>query len=172
VFGHEDVAILDGGLPKWRREGRPLESGEPSPRPRHFTARVNNALIRDLRQMMANVATKAEQVADTRPEDRFYAKVPEPRPGVRGGHIPGSVNIPYTSLIDPETKTFLPAEGLQAILQKAGIDMSRPVTTTCGSGVTASILAFALDLLGHGYVSVYDGSWAEWGARTDTPVER
>jgi thiosulfate/3-mercaptopyruvate sulfurtransferase len=172
VFGHEDVAILDGGLPKWRREGRPLESGEPSPRPRHFTARVNNALIRDLRQMMANVATKAEQVADTRPEDRFYTKVPEPRPGVRGGHIPGSVNIPYTSLIDPETKTFLPAEGLQAILQKAGIDMSRPVTTTCGSGVTASILAFALDLLGHGYVSVYDGSWAEWGARTDTPVER
>jgi thiosulfate/3-mercaptopyruvate sulfurtransferase len=171
VFGHEDVAILNGGLPKWRREGRPLESGEPSPRPRHFTARVNNALIRSLRQMMANLTTKAEQVADVRSPERFEGRVPEPRPGVRPGHIPGSINIPYATLLDPVAKTFLPADKLAAVLQKAGVDMSRPITATCGSGVTASILAFALDLLGHSNVAVYDGSWAEWGGRSDTPVE-
>ncbi|MGB8274079.1 MAG: 3-mercaptopyruvate sulfurtransferase [Alphaproteobacteria bacterium] len=171
VFGHEDVALLNGGLPKWKQEGWPLEAGEVSPQPRHLTARINHALIRDLRQMRMNLQNQAEQVVDARSPERFAGTVQEPRAGVRPGHIPGSVNIPYSSLLDPQTNTFLPPDRLAAIFADAGIQMSRPITTTCGSGVTASILAFALDLLGHSNVAVYDGSWAQWGALPDTPVE-
>ncbi len=171
VFGHDDVAILNGGLPKWRKENRPLERGKAAPQVRHFTARMNHLLVRDVDQMRANLKSKAEQVLDARSVGRFKGTEAEPRPGVRSGHVPGSRNLPYSEIIDPETKTLLGAHQLAAKFAAAGIDVAKPVVTTCGSGITASALAFALYLLGHTNVAVYDGSWAEWGGRADTPVE-
>jgi thiosulfate/3-mercaptopyruvate sulfurtransferase len=171
VFGHEDVAILNGGLAKWRAENRPLDSGDVTPQPRHYSARTNNLLIRDVGQMRANLESKAEQVVDARSPGRFHAKEPEPRPNVRGGHIPGSVNVPYSDLLDPDTKTFLPAEKLEERFRAAGLDLRKPMVATCGSGVTAAILALGLYLVGRPETAVYDGSWAEWGALKDTPIE-
>lgn len=171
VFGHEDVAVLNGGLAKWRTENHPLESGEVSPQPRHYSARTNNLLIRDIGQMRANLESKAEQVVDARSAARFHAREPEPRPNMRGGHIPGSFNVPYAELVDPEAKTFLPAEKLKEKFTAAGLDLRKPMVTTCGSGVTAPILALGLYLIGHPETAVYDGSWAEWGAQADTPLE-
>lgn len=170
-FGHNDVAVLNGGLPKWRRENRPLESGIPSPQARHFSSRVNHFLVRDLDQMRANLKTHAEQVVDARSAGRFAGKETEPRPGVRSGHIPGSMNVPYGDIVDPETKTVLPGDQLAARFKAAGLNISKPIVATCGSGVTASALALSLYLLGRTDVAVYDGSWAEWGSRQDTPVE-
>ncbi|MFZ5789222.1 MAG: 3-mercaptopyruvate sulfurtransferase [Pseudomonadota bacterium] len=171
VFGHEDVALLDGGLPKWIAEGRPVEDTPPQPRERHFTARFNNLMVRDKAQVRANIASRREQLVDARSAGRFRGTEPEPWPGRRSGHIPGSLNLPYTDLLDPKTKTFLPADAIRAHFLKAGVDFSRPVICSCGSGVTASVLAFALHLIGHRDVAVYDGSWAEWGLPGDTPVE-
>jgi len=171
VFGHDDVAVLNGGFPKWRRENRPVESGIPSPQPRHFTARINHLLVRDLDQLRANLESKAEQVVDARSAPRFAGREPEPRAGVRPGHIPGSFNLPYPDLVDPETQTLLPADQLAARFAAAGVDIAKPVVASCGSGVTASALALALYLLGRNDVAVYDGSWAEWGSRPDTPIE-
>ncbi|HEX7006635.1 MAG TPA: 3-mercaptopyruvate sulfurtransferase [Alphaproteobacteria bacterium] len=172
VFGHDDVAVLDGGLPKWRREGRPVEATPPAPGDRHFTARVNTLLVRDLDQMKANLASAREQVLDARPAGRFAGTDPEPRPGLRSGHIPGSRNLPFNRLVDPETGTVLPADALRRLFVDAGIDLARPIVTTCGSGVSAAALALGLYLIGHRDVAVYDGSWSEWGGRTDTPIER
>jgi thiosulfate/3-mercaptopyruvate sulfurtransferase len=170
AFGHDAVAVLDGGVPRWRAEGRPLEHGPATPPRRAFTARRQPALVRDLAAMRANLTTGDEQVLDARSAGRFRATEPEPRPGLRGGHIPRSRNLPYETLYRPDG-TLLPPEGLRQAFAASGVDLQRPVVTTCGSGVTASVLALALHRLGHRQVAVYDGSWSEWGGRADTPIE-
>jgi len=171
IFGHTDVAILDGGLPKWRAEGRPVTDDVPSPRERHFTARLNTLLVRDKAQLLDNLKSEREQVLDARSRERFAGTAPEPRPGLRAGHIPGSLNLPYDRLIDPKSRTLLPAEQLAARFAAAGLRSGKPVVTSCGSGVTACALAFGLHLLGRHDVAVYDGSWSEWGLAGDTPIE-
>jgi thiosulfate/3-mercaptopyruvate sulfurtransferase len=171
AMGHEDVAVLDGGLPKWRAEGRPLEDLSPMPRERHFTARMNTTLLRDLDQMRANLDSGREQVVDARSAGRFQGVEPEPRPGLRGGHIPGSRNLPWQDLVQPDG-TLLPPERIAAAFRAAGIDPSRPVVATCGSGVSAAILLLALHRLGTRDLALYDGSWAEWGACEDLPIAR
>ena len=170
AFGHDAVAVLDGGLRKWRAEGRPVESGTPAPAARAFKATPRPELVRDLDTVRANIASRAAQVLDARSAGRFAGTEPEPRAGLRGGHIPGSLNLPYDSLYRADGTLQSPEE-LRAALQGAGIDLARPVVTTCGSGVTASVLALALYLVGRRDVAVYDGSWSEWGGRPDTPVE-
>jgi thiosulfate/3-mercaptopyruvate sulfurtransferase len=171
VFGHKDVAVLDGGLPKWLREGRPVEDRPAQPRERHFTARLNHLMVRDATQIKRNLRDHREQVVDARSAGRFNGSEPEPRPGLRSGHIPGSFNVPYATLLDPAMQTFLPGEAIAARFHGAGVDLAKPIVTSCGSGVTAAVLAFALHLIGHADVALYDGSWAEWGRPGDTPVE-
>jgi thiosulfate/3-mercaptopyruvate sulfurtransferase len=170
VFGAAEVAILDGGLPKWLAEGRSVEEGEPAPRERHFTARLDNTQVRSKEQILRNLNTQREQVLDARSAGRFNATEPETWPGRRAGHIPGSHNLPYTQLMRSEDGTMLPADQLRDKFQAAGIDLKKPVIASCGSGITAGVLAFALHLIGHRDVAVYDGSWAEWGLPGDTPV--
>lgn len=172
VFGHTDVSVLNGGLKKWLAEGRPVEDLPPLPRERHFTARRNDLLVRDAEQVRANLTSKREQVVDARSKGRFAGTEPEPRQGLRGGHIPGSTCVPAGALTDPATGLFREAVDLKVLFQDAGVDMSRPVVTSCGSGVSACALTLALHLIGHRQVAVYDGSWTEWGGRTDLPVER
>jgi thiosulfate/3-mercaptopyruvate sulfurtransferase len=169
AFGHDRVAVLDGGLATWRAEGRPLESGAPAPAPRRFTPRPRPALVRNLAQMRANLASRAEQVVDARSHGRFSATEPEPRPGLRGGHIPGSLSLPSETLARPDG-TLLRRPELRRAFEAAGVDLAKPTVTTCGSGITASVLAFALYLLDRPDAAVYDGSWTEWGGRDDTPV--
>jgi len=171
VFGHDQVAVLDGGFPKWKAEGRPVESGGVTPQPRRFAARLRPELVRDLDRIRANVETRREQVVDARSHGRFVGTEPEPRAGMRSGHIPGSVCLPYDRLFRPEDGTLLPAAALREVFDKAGVEAGRPVVTTCGSGVSAAVLALGLHVVGRPEVPVYDGSWAEWGGRTDTPVE-
>ena len=170
AFGHDAVAVLDGGLRKWRAEGRAVESGAPALPSRRFEATPRPELVRDLEAMRANLASRRTQVVDARSAGRFAGTEPEPRAGLRGGHIPGSLNLPYDTLYRDDG-TLKPPDALRAALQQAGVDLDRPVTTTCGSGVTASVLALALYLVGRRDVAVYDGSWSEWGSRPDTPVE-
>ena len=171
VMGHKDVAVLDGGLPKWLAEGRPVEDTPPPPRERHFSARLNHTLVKDKATISRNLRNPRFQVLDARSAGRFQATEPEPWPGRRSGHIPGSRNLPFTELLDPKDKTFLPADALAAKFEATGIDLKKPVATSCGSGVTAAVLALGLHLIGHEDVAVYDGSWAEWGLPGDTPVE-
>lgn len=171
VFGHRDVAVLDGGFPKWQREGRPVEDLPPMPRERHFMARLNTTLVRGLQQVMGNLESRREQVVDARSAGRFQGTDPEFWPVKKAGHIPGSLNLPYAELIDERERTMLPAGQLKARMEAAGVDLTRPVVATCGSGVTACVLALAMHLIGHSDVAVYDGSWAEWGAHEDTPNE-
>ena len=170
AFGHDAIAVLDGGLRAWRAEGRPVESGPGRPTPRPFTARRRPELVRDVEAMRANIGTRAAQVLDARSAGEAAGTEPEPRAGLRGGHIPGSLNLPYETLYRPDG-TLKPPDELRGIVTAAGIDLGRPVVTTCGSGVTASVLALALYLIGRHDVAVYDGSWSEWGSRSDTPVE-
>lgn len=169
VFGHPEVSVLDGGLKKWQAEGRPLSDEEPRPRERHFTPRQNNLLVRELDQIRANLTTRREQIVDARSPGRFHGTEPEPRPGLRSGHIPGSLNVPYLRLIHADG-TLATAEEIAAIFAEAGVDLSRPIVTSCGSGVSAAVLNLALARLGHVAAALYDGSWVEWGSRPDTPV--
>ncbi|HSE77843.1 MAG TPA: 3-mercaptopyruvate sulfurtransferase [Alphaproteobacteria bacterium] len=171
IFGHRRTRVLDGGLPKWKREGRPVNDLASPAQPRPFTPRFDAAMVRDKANVRANIGSRREQVLDARSAGRFRGVDPEPRPGLRSGHIPGSCSLPYNLLVDPKTQTMLPADGLRARFVEAGIDLTRPVITSCGSGVTACALALGLHLLGHDRVAVYDGSWAEWGLPGDTPVE-
>jgi thiosulfate/3-mercaptopyruvate sulfurtransferase len=173
LFGHYNVALLDGGLPKWKAEGRPLETAVPAPQPRVFTARFDPALVRDKRALLADLALpiSREQVVDARAAGRFDGTVPETRPGLRGGHIPGSRNLPYERVTDPATHQLKSAEELSRLFRDAGVALDRPIVTSCGSGVTACALAFALHLIGHPGAAVYDGSWSEWGLPGGTPVE-
>lgn len=169
VFGHQRVAVLDGGLPKWRREDQPLEPGVVRLPPGRFSASLDRAAVRDLAAVRALVVEPAEQIVDMRSAGRFAGTEPEPRAGLRGGHIPGSRNLPFNELVAADG-TLLPADALRRRIEAAGIDTSRPVVATCGSGTSACTLILALHLLGHDRVALYDGSWAEWGGRKDTPV--
>jgi thiosulfate/3-mercaptopyruvate sulfurtransferase len=171
LFGHDAVAVLDGGLPKWVKEGRAVQDGEPSaPAPATFRADYRACQLRGVGDIVRNVLTGAELVVDARAAGRFTAAVPEPRAGMRSGHIPGSVNLPYTDLLHADG-TFRPAGEIRGRFEAAGVDGTRPVVTSCGSGVTACILTLGLRLSGFPEGAVYDGSWTEWGGRSDTPVE-
>src|SRR5215469_10620881 len=171
LFGHYDVVVLDGGLPKWKNEGRPLETAEPKPAGRRFTPRFDPTLVRDKRALIDNLATRREQVVDARAVGRFDGTVAEVRPGLRSGHIPGSRNLPYDQLTDPHTRQLRSAEALTELFCDAGVALDQPIVTSCGSRVTACALAFALHLIGHPGTAVYDGSWSEWGLPGNTPVE-
>ncbi len=170
VFGVSDVAVLDGGLRKWIAEGRPVEDMPPAPRDRHFTARKDSSLVRDVTQVAAALKLGEAQIVDARSPSRFRGEEPEPRPGLRSGHIPGAKNVHYATLLAPDG-TLKPVTETRRIFEAAGIDLSQPIVTSCGSGVTAAILALALERLGHRKWSVYDGSWSEWGAYPDLAIE-
>ncbi|WIM13815.1 3-mercaptopyruvate sulfurtransferase [Enhydrobacter sp.] len=170
AMGHKDVAILDGGLPKWMAEGRPVTDDPPLPRNRHFTARLDNTLVRSLEDVKELIETKREQIVDARAAARFRGEAPEPRAGLRGGHMPGALNLPYSDLIDPKAGTMLPGEQIAARIAASGVDPARKVTASCGSGVTACVVALGLYLIGAPHAAVYDGSWTEWGGRDDTPI--
>ena len=170
AFGHDNVALLNGGLPKWTAEGRALETATPSPTAATYAATLNPALVRSVEQLMTNTESRAEQVLDARPKGRFDGTDTEPRPGVRSGHIPGAKHLVYTDILNAD-RTLKDAAALRAALEGSGIDFGGPVVTSCGSGITASAIALGLHLVGHDSWAVYDGSWTEWGGRTDTPVE-
>jgi thiosulfate/3-mercaptopyruvate sulfurtransferase len=171
AMGNESVRVLNGGLKKWKAEGRPLEDGEPRPRtPRHFTATLNAALVRDAGDVQALIGSRAAQIVDARSAGRFAGTAPEPRQGLRSGHIPGSRNVPFQSLLNPDG-TLKPAAELRQIFTAAGVEPEKPVVASCGSGVTAGVIALALAVLGRPDAAVYDGSWTEWGANASLPIE-
>ena len=169
VMGHNDVVVLDGGMPKWQAEGRPVESGPVRRQERHFTARRHAGMVADLEDVRRAVASGEAEIVDARSAERFEGRAPEPRPGLKSGHIPGSRSLPYARLLTPDGR-LKPREELDAAFRQAGIDLSRPIVTSCGSGVSAAILSLALAELGHRRTALYDGSWAEWGGRDDTPI--
>lgn len=170
VMGHEDVVVLDGGLPAWERAGFEIETGPPTQRmERHFTPRVRSDLVRSLNDVRRTIEDKRVPVLDARPAPRFRGDVAEPRAGLKSGHMPGALSVPSGSLTN-EDGSLKSSADLQAIFDKVGADVSHGAVCTCGSGITAAIIALALARLGHWDAAVYDGSWAEWGSRDDTPV--
>ena len=170
AFGHADVRVLDGGLRKWRAEGRPVTSGEADPVPASYAASFDPGFVRSRQQVVANLDSQIAQLVDARPQGRFEGSVPEPRPGMRGGHIPGSRNVPYAQLFDPITGAMKPLDELRQAFVGAGVDLDHPIVTTCGSGVSALVLTLALYRLGVRGTALYDGSWAEWGMSDGPPV--
>jgi thiosulfate/3-mercaptopyruvate sulfurtransferase len=171
LMGKTDVAVLDGGFPKWRAEGRETEDLPPVLRDRHITVSRQNHLVRDVTQVAHASKLGEAEIIDARSAARFRGEAPEPRPGLRSGHIPGSKNLPYGTLLSSDG-TMKDSEGLRAEFEAAGVDLKRPVITTCGSGVTAAVVSLALERLGHRNHALYDGSWAEWGMYDDLPVAR
>lgn len=168
AMGLGQVFVLDGGLPKWRAEGRPIAQGPASPKPRRFDAVLDSRLVRDRVQVADALKSGSAQLADARSPGRFFGAEPEPRPGLRSGRMPGAFNLPVASLT--KNGVFLSAGELRGLAAKAGLDLDRPVIATCGSGVTAASIALALARIGAPDAAVYDGSWAEWGGREDTDV--
>lgn len=170
-FGHPEALVLNGGLPAWEAAGGAVDDMPATPRDRHFTPRMQSMLLKDVTDVSAAQKLGAAQIVDARPAERFRGEALEPRPGLRSGHIPGSINLPYTELVTPDG-FMKDREGLRAAFEAAGVDLSKPVITSCGSGVTAAIINLALAELGHGEHGLYDGSWAEWGASEVLPVAR
>jgi len=170
LFGTQDVAVLDGGMKKWVAEGRTIEDMPPIVRDRHFTARRNASMVKDVTQVAASSKLGDAQIIDARAPERFRGEVPEARPELRSGRIPGSKNVYYNSLLNDDG-TMKGPEDLRAIFDSAGVDLSNPTITSCGSGVTAAILSLAMARLGHQLNAVYDGSWSEWGMYGDLKVE-
>ncbi len=171
VFGHDNVTVLDGGLARWQQLGAPISAQTCPPTPRRFRAKQNRQLVCTLEQMREFSESRSAHILDARSPARFSGIEPEIRPGLRSGHIPGSCNLHYATLVDPQTHTLLSAETLRALYRQGNTALNEPIVTTCGSGVTAAILALGLYRLGRQNVPVYDGSWAEWGSRKDTEVE-
>ena len=171
LMGKVDVAVLDGGLPKWQAEGREIEDMPPIVKDRHMTTMRQNQMVKDVTQVAHSAKLGEAVIVDARSAARFAGEAPEPRPGLRAGHIPGSRNVPYTTLLTGDG-TMKPVPELAAVFKAAGVDLAKPIITSCGSGVTAAILSLALERIGHKNHALYDGSWAEWGMYEDLAVEK
>lgn len=169
VYGKTDIAVLDGGLPKWLAEGRAVTDAPPTIRDRHMIAARQDDMVKDVTEVAAAAKLKTWEIVDARAADRFRGEAPEPRPGLRMGHIPGSKNLPWTDLLNGDG-TMKDAATLRQLFEAAGVDLAKPVISTCGSGVNAAILDLALTVIGHPRHAVYDGSWAEWGMYNDLAV--
>lgn len=170
-FGHEKVSVLDGGLKKWKAENRALSTEDPKILPAYFDTVATRSIVRSCTDMQANIVAKTWQTVDARGAGRFEGTEPEPRPGLRSGHIPSARNVPFATLLESSTQTFKDKAAIKKAFISAGVDLSKPITTTCGSGVTACTVALGAYLVGKTDVNIYDGSWLEWGANSTLPLE-